>query len=133
MRLEEGLLAHLSQSPLTELVGEGIYPLLLPQGAPLPAVVYALVSTAFLPALQQDTTFRSQSLQLVCRGKTYKEAVQVGEAARVLLADYTGLMGEIDVQSVLPVGHTVYYETETKSYAALWEWRLQYSQDWEVP
>ena len=50
-----------------------IYPIVLPEDAPLPAIVYTPVLANYDSALQGDTGFVRQTMQLVCHDTTYKK------------------------------------------------------------
>ena len=72
MDICEALYKHLStHKPIKDLVDYKIYPIILPQNAVLPSIVYAPVNAYYDSALQGDTGFVRQTIQIVCHDKTY--------------------------------------------------------------
>ena len=70
-----GLYNHLSNDEkIKKIVGNKIYPVILPQNVTLPAIVYSSVLANYDSALQGDTGFVRQTIQIVSHAKTYKEA-----------------------------------------------------------
>ena len=70
-----GLYNHLSNDEkIKKIVGNKIYPVVLPQNIALPAIVYSSVLANYDSALQGDTGFVRQTIQIVSHAKTYKEA-----------------------------------------------------------
>lgn len=59
-----------SDSSISRAVADRIYPILLPEDAPLPAIVYAPVLANYDSALQGDTGFVRQTIQFVTHGAT---------------------------------------------------------------
>ena len=116
MSIEQGLYAHLSShAGLTALVGDRIYPLVLPQKVALPAVVYQRIS------LWQTYTHNGASLarprfQNTCVGRTYAEAHDVAAQVRDALSGYRGMMGSVAVEAAFIDNEREDYEPETDSY-----------------
>lgn len=77
-----------------------IYPVLLPQDAPLPAIVYTPVLANYDSALQGDTGFTRQTIQIICHHTTFGQARKLARRVKALLQDYHGDMNGVDVQAV---------------------------------
>ena len=77
-----------------------IYPIVLPQDAPLPAIVYAPVRANYDAALQGDTGFVRQTMQLVAHDSTYKKSRELSRLIKKALQDYHGDMNGLYIQAV---------------------------------
>lgn len=77
-----------------------IYPIMLPQDKPLPAIVYAPVLANYDSALQGDTGYVRQTIQFVCHDKTFKRARQLARLVKKSFQDYKGDMCGLDIQAV---------------------------------
>jgi len=94
MRFEEALFAHLKDcTGLKNLVGDRIYPLVLPQKAVLPAVTYQKISGERLHKLQGDTGLTRPVYQLSCWAENYAQCKAAAEQVRLCLQKHSGLMG----------------------------------------
>ena len=81
--------------------GEGrIYPILLPQDKPIPAIVYSPIYANYDTALQGDTGYVRQTIQFACHDKTFKKARQLSRLVKKALQDYKGDMNGLDIQAV---------------------------------
>lgn len=77
-----------------------IYPVVLPEDAPLPSIVYAPVLANYDSALQGDTGFVRQTIQFVCHDTTYKKARELSRKVKRLFQDYHGDMCGLMIQAV---------------------------------
>lgn len=77
-----------------------IYPIVLPQDAPLPAIVYSPVLANYDSALQGDTGFVRQTIQFVSHDKTYKKTRELSRLIKKALQDYEGDMNGLFIQAV---------------------------------
>lgn len=77
-----------------------IYPIVLPQDAPLPAIVYSPVLANYDSALQGDTGFVRQTIQFVSHDKTYKKTRELARLIKKALQDYQGDMNGLFIQAV---------------------------------
>lgn len=77
-----------------------IYPIVLPEDAPLPAIVYAPVLANYDSALQGDTGFVRQTMQFVCHDTTYKKTRELSRKVKRLFQDYHGDMCGLTIQAV---------------------------------
>ena len=69
-----------------------IYPIVLPQNALLPAIVYSPVLANYDSALQGDTGFVRQTVQFVSHDTTYKKTRELSRLIKKALQDYQGDM-----------------------------------------
>lgn len=77
-----------------------IYPILLPQDAPLPAIVYAPVLANYDSALQGDTGYIRQTVQFVTHETTYKKTRELSRMIKKALQDYHGDMCGLFIEAV---------------------------------
>lgn len=71
-----------SDSSISRYVCGRIYPIVLPEDAPLPAIVYTPVLANYDSALQGDTGFVRQTMQFVCHDATYKKARELSRKVK---------------------------------------------------
>ncbi len=106
MILGDGLYAHLS-SVLS--VGDRVYPLTLPQGAVLPAVVYQLVGGegplhSHGDAHDSDATdpsFQRSRIQLACWAESARAAELLATEVEAAVDGFTGTWGAVPIASAL--------------------------------
>ena len=92
---------HLTEDfAITEMVGDRIYPIIMPQNSVMPAIVYSPTLGKYDTALQHDTGYTRQTIQLNCHDKTFKGARRLSRLVKSSLQDYKGLMSGLDVQAV---------------------------------
>ena len=89
-----------SISEIQHRVEGRVYPILLPQGKPLPAIVYSPVIANYDSALQGDTGFVKQTIQFVCHDTTYKKARELSRILKRAIQDYHGDMCGLFIQAV---------------------------------
>lgn len=79
--LEQRLYAHLSaDADVSALVGSRIYPLVMPQGAALPAIVYQRISGVPANHAGRVPSLESARVQVNCYAKTYGVAKDLCDA-----------------------------------------------------
>jgi hypothetical protein len=81
-------------------VGDRIYPIVLPQNAELPAIVYSPVLAHYDSALQGDTGFVRQTMQFVCHDTTYKKSRELSRMVKKAFQDYHGDMCGLWIEAV---------------------------------
>lgn len=98
MSIESGLYTHLTNDPdVSALVGDRIYPLLVPQDASLPAIAYQRISTGREEAHTGPSGLCSARIQLTCIADSYESAKSVADAVRKSLDGFSGTMGTFEV------------------------------------
>ena len=96
-----GLYNHLSNDEkIKKIVGNKIYPVILPQNIALPAIVYSSVLANYDSALQGDTGFVRQTIQIVSHAKTYKEARELSRLIKKRIQNLHGNMGGVFIEAV---------------------------------
>lgn len=90
MSLETALVTALrAHSGLAALVAQRIYPVRLPQGATLPAVVYQRISTVRESALGRVVAGASVRVQFTVWGATHQAAQDTADQVRLALLAFT--------------------------------------------
>lgn len=105
MTLEQALYNYLTGvAGLTALIGTRVYPVALPQGATLPAVVYQRVSGARIRTMGDARLARRPRIQFTVWAATYASRLAVGAQLVAALDGYTpGTMGGAGGVDVLDV------------------------------
>lgn len=85
---------------LSRYLSNRIYPIILPEDAPLPAIVYTPVLANYYSALQGDTGFVRQTIQFVCHDTTYKKSRELSRIVKSIFQDYYGDMNGLFIQAV---------------------------------
>ena len=81
-------------------VGDRIYPIVLPQNASLPAIVYSPVLANYDSELQGDTGYVRQTMQFVCHDTTYKKSRELSRMVKRAFQDYHGDMCGLWIEAV---------------------------------
>lgn len=94
MSLETAVVAHLLAQPgFTALIGNRLYPMVIPQGGTLPAVTYQRISSVRYSAMVQDTGVATVRLSFSCWATTYSQAKAVAKELRAALQRCTDTIG----------------------------------------
>lgn len=72
--------------------GSGVYWALMPEKAPLPAIVLTQIAGAGLPTLNGPDPLHTARIQASCYATTYAQAKNLARAVRNLLEVYTGTL-----------------------------------------
>lgn len=103
MSLETGIYKLLSaNSAVAALVGTRIYPVIVPEGATFPAVVYQRIDTA-----RNANTFDNSAelpvarMQITCWAENFADVVSLQVAVQNVLAGFHGLADDTTVQACL--------------------------------
>jgi hypothetical protein len=92
--METGLYSYLiSKTAITALVATRIYPLIAPEGAAYPFLIYQRISTQHEHNMAGSSGLATATVQLDAYSDTYAEAKSIGNAIRTALDGYRGSMG----------------------------------------
>ncbi len=129
---EEALNMHLASSAgINAIVSDRVYPVMLPQNCPLPAVAYQKISGERIHSLQGDTGYTTPVFQITSRAESYAECKALAEQVRLSLQNFTGVMGGIggtDIGAVLLMGEVEGYEPETNSWYNHMDYKFHYEE-----
>jgi hypothetical protein len=111
--IEDVLYTRLSgYGGLTALVSTRIYPLLLPQDCPLPAIAYFKVSSVPAHAMGSDGDILTDRFQISCYAGSYKAVKALVVQVKACLSRYRA--GTI--KDILYDGEIDFFEPETLEY-----------------
>jgi hypothetical protein len=83
MILEESIHAILTNSAsVADIVGNGVYPMVIPQRGKLPAVTYMRVSSQYDTSVDGTGSRLTARVQIDCWCRSYSEAKRLSEAVR---------------------------------------------------
>ena len=98
MSIETALYSYLaSYAGLTALIGDRIYPLVIPEQASLPAIAYQRISTRFTYSHDGDSELDRPRFQFSCVAATAKAAREVRDQVVAALSAYSGDMQGVNV------------------------------------
>lgn len=101
MDICEALYLHLSKdTDIKAKVNNRIYPIILPQNCVFPAICYTPVVANYDSALQGDTGYTRQTIQIVSHGKTYKESRTLSRLVKKAIQDLHGNMQGLFIEAV---------------------------------
>ncbi len=106
MTLEEALYSYLKDvAGLKALVGDRIYPVVIPQKADMPAVAFQRVSGVREHTMGDDPGLAHPRIQFSCYGQTYSSAKNTAQEVRKALQDQRnttwGGAGGVKVQAIM--------------------------------
>jgi hypothetical protein len=118
MSLETSLYLHLSTHvDIQPLVGNRVYPVLLPQNPTYPAITYRRDDDSRYSTLDgNQNAFVDASLILDAWGETYAAAKNLADEIKAALQNLTGDMSGLTVNRVHMGGYVEVYETEVQAY-----------------
>ena len=133
-----GLYNYLSNDEkIKKTVGNKIYPVILPQNVALPAIVYSSVLANYDSALQGDTGFVRQTIQIVSHAKTYKEAHELSRLIKKRIQNLHGNMGGVFIEAVFiktdyELNTNTSLKFDTEEYMCSIEFEFYYIENKEV-
>ncbi len=89
-----------SKEDLANIVGSRIYPSILPQNCIFPAIVYSPIIANYDSALEGDTGFVRQTIQVVCHDVTFKKARELSRIVKNHIQDFHGDMEGLFIEAV---------------------------------
>lgn len=89
-----------SKTDITNIVGNRIYPTILPQNCSYPAIVYSPIIANYDSALEGDTGFVRQTIQIVCHDATFKKARELSRIVKNHIQDFHGNMEGLIIEAV---------------------------------
>lgn len=101
MDICQALYEYLSNDSETKsAVAERLYPMMMPQNAKLPAIVYSPILASYDSALQGDTGYVRQTIQFNCHDSTFQKARKLSRLIKKKLQDYKGEMNGLNIEAV---------------------------------
>jgi len=119
--IDEALVQILTgDGAVAALVMDRVYPIVTPQGAELPAVVYQRISGPRDETMDGPSGLASPRYQFSCIGRGYGEMVAVAEAVRRALDGFRGDVGGVHVDSILMLNEFREFVAATDEQADRW-------------
>ncbi len=116
MAIEEDLGTYLETN--VTLVNGRVHAMKLPQGAPLPALVFLRVSGVPLHSHSGYSHFTTARFQVSCWAQTFKAVRELAAQVRAELDGFSGLMGATEIGHCLCIADRDAYEAEPKKWHA---------------
>lgn len=116
MQVEVALRTHLLASPITRLVSQRIYPLLLPQGATFPAITFQRISSVRDRTYDAPIYLVTARVQFSCWAETWNDCRALAEDLRMILNGFRGIMAGIPVPSIRILNELDLHDPETDLY-----------------
>ena len=93
MHINDALYNYLSTyTGLTILIGNKIYPDIIPQKATLPVIAYKCISTQRVHEFEKDSKMVNTTMQFTILGTSRKNTKTVSTQLRKALQDYSGII-----------------------------------------
>ena len=105
------------------LAGDRLYPVLLPEDAPLPSATYQVISTLPLYASGGRVAFTQTRLEIDTWADTYQHAKTLATAISNVLDDYSGG----DIEHIAIVTSQDLYEPSARVYRVRLDYLIQHS------
>ena len=93
----------INDTAVNMLVGDGIYPNIIPQGADIPAITYQQISGPRVHDMQGPNGMVKARWQINCWAADYAKAKELAGAVRLVLDGYSGTA----LQTVIDVIHLI--------------------------
>lgn len=127
-----------SDANISRYVCGRIYPIVLPEDAPLPAIVYTPVLANYDSALQGDTGYVRQTIQFVCHDTTYKKSRELSRKVKRVFQDYHGDMCGLNIQAVFIKSDYEYngntaLKFDTDEYMSSIEFEFHFNEEQDAP
>ena len=111
MNLPSGLYAELAATTdLTAYVNTRIYPMIAPQPAALPYIVYHKISDVRIHAMKEDVDLYHPRMQIATFSTSYLQAHQIADVVESTLKDFSGVLGSSDQPTV----QRCFFDNETE-------------------
>lgn len=114
-----------ADSGLTAVIAGRVYPVILPQGAALPALVYSQTHGHQALTLDDAEGFTDAMFQISCMATSYKDAKTVAKAVRAALHGFAGMMNATTkVYGAFDETERDTYNADTKEYRTDLDFRI---------
>ena len=87
-----------SQTAVSQYIGSRVYPLIAPQGTPLPLVVYQRTAVERPQSLAGNVGNPLVTLQLTTYGTSYTSVKTIARAVRIAIDGWTGTTASVTIQ-----------------------------------
>ena len=109
---------------LTALIAARMYPVVAPQDATVPFVVYQEISNERISAMGVDTNIARPRFQFTSYGSDYEEARTVAKQVQLSLQRFSGVVATVTIDDIFIETDLDDYDPETRLFSVV--------QDFEV-
>ena len=95
-----------SQTAVSSLVGQRVFPLIAPTGTPLPLVVFQRTNVDRPRSLTGNVGNPVVTLQLTTYGTSYTSVKQIARAVRLAVDNWTGTTANVTIQRTTITGES---------------------------
>lgn len=128
MKTEEAIYKHLStDSTITAIVGTRIYPVLAPQDASYPCLVYQRLGSEPVHAMANDATLREVTMVFASLAKTYSGVKTLQDVLEDSIKDFSGTLGGaggVTVQRIMLDGISDGYDFEADAFMTIMDYTI---------
>ena len=130
MSFESSLFTYLSaQTSLTALVSTRIYPVIMPQSTTMPAISYEKISHhRFSGAVNGQYGLCSPIYEFQIMATTYASVQAIATVMRSIFKNFSGTMGDIEVQLAKIISDDVGFDEKTNIYYSQIEFEFYYAE-----
>jgi len=128
MGIGKSLYAYLiTVTAITDLVNQRIYPVILPQNSPMPAITYQQLVEIQTHTMGSDSGPGRDIYDIHCWADKYDDVQSLADAASTALKDKTGTMGSHTLQRILQEDRADIYDSITETYHIVLEYTINYN------
>lgn len=108
----------LTNAEVTALVADRVYPVRMPEGAQMPALVYTSISSVPVVGISGQNKLTKKRLQVDCYGSTYPDVKHLEQAVNNALINYQGTpdANSTSIESIQQLLSIDLYEDDAKLY-----------------
>ena len=119
--IEEALVALLeADAGVSALVGNRIYPIVIPDGASLPAIAYQRISGPRAETMDGPSGLAWPRFQITSVAETVSEAIALANAVRHALDGYSGTVLGVVIDSILILNESTAFNTSVADEGESW-------------
>lgn len=129
MLFEEALFSELK---ISDIVGSKIYPIIAPEGAGSPFIVWVDIAQTYSHQFGNDSGYSDRYIQFDIYHSSHLEVRNLAKLLRNKLINFTGLMGGssgISIQSVTIENEHSSYENGVRLYRIIQEYKFTYIEE----
>ncbi len=110
--IEEAIVSKLmDEAAITDLIGQRLYPQVVPQDVARPSMAYQLIDQVPAPSRHSAHLARSV-VQFTCEAETYEDAKVLAAAIREVLTGWSDDMGELRIDGAFVVNQSDGYSEQ---------------------
>jgi hypothetical protein len=116
----------IGDSAVNAMVGDRVYPLLLPQQPTLPAIAYQRISSSHVHSHSGVSGYCTARVQFACYAQSFAEAASLGDKLRAAIDAWAGVQGATSFAGILLLDERDAFEEEALSFRKDLDFEVQY-------